>query len=76
MGRPRPPSAGLAGALLDALERAARERGCPRTVLETGTEQPEALAFYRARGYVAIPRFGVYRDEPNSLCFARELARP
>ena len=45
-------------------------------MLETGTEQPEALAFYRARGYVAIPRFGVYRDEPNSLCFARVLARP
>ena len=67
---------GLAGALLDALERAATRAGCPRTVLETGTEQPEALAFYRARGYAAIPRFGVYRDEPNSLCFARELARP
>ena len=67
---------GLAGALLDALEQAAASAGCPRTVLETGTEQPEALAFYRARGYVAIPRFGVYRDEPNSLCFARVLARP
>ncbi|WP_328309307.1 GNAT family N-acetyltransferase [Actinomycetospora sp. NBC_00405] len=66
---------GLAGTLLDALERAAASAGCPRTVLETGTEQPEALAFYRARGYVAIPRFGVYRDEPNSLCFARVLAR-
>lgn len=66
---------GLAGALLDTLESAATQAGCRRTVLETGTEQPEALAFYRARGYVAIPRFGVYRDEPNSLCFARVLSR-
>jgi ribosomal protein S18 acetylase RimI-like enzyme len=64
---------GLASAVLAGLEDAARAAGCGRTVLETGTEQPEALAFYRARGYVAIPRFGVYRDEPSSLCFAREL---
>ena len=65
---------GLAGAVLDELERAAARAGCRRTVLETGTEQPEALAFYRARGYTPIPRYGVYRDEPSSLCFARELA--
>lgn len=44
--------------------------GCRRTVLEIGTEQPEALAFYRARGHLPIPRFGTYRDEPSSLCFA------
>jgi ribosomal protein S18 acetylase RimI-like enzyme len=64
---------GLATAVLGELERTARAAGCPRTVLETGTEQPEALAFYRARGYVAIPRFGTYRDERSSLCFARDL---
>lgn len=67
---------GLATAVLGELERTALAAGCRRTVLETGTEQPEALAFYRARGYVAIPRFGTYRDEPSSLCFARELDRP
>ena len=67
---------GLAGALLDELERAATRAGCPRTVLETGTEQPEALAFYRARGYVAIPRFGVYRDEAEQPLLRARARRP
>ncbi|MEJ2890043.1 GNAT family N-acetyltransferase [Actinomycetospora aeridis] len=67
---------GVATAVLAELEGTARAAGCGRTVLETGTEQPEALAFYGARGYVAIPRYGTYRDEPSSLCFARGLAPP
>ncbi len=67
---------GLAGAVLDELERTAAAAGCLRTVLETGTRQPEAQAFYRARGYHDIPRFGVYRDEQDSVCYARELDGP
>lgn len=66
---------GLATAVLAELERTAAAAGCSRTVLESGTEQPEALAFYRVRGYTGIPGFGVYRDEASSVCFARELAR-
>jgi ribosomal protein S18 acetylase RimI-like enzyme len=65
---------GLAGAVLDELERAAAAAACERMVLETGSAQPEAIAFYRARGYAEMPGFGVYRDAPGSLCFARELA--
>lgn len=64
---------GLASAVLAELERTAAAAGCGRTVLETGTAQPEALAFYRDAGYVEMPGFGVYRDEPASICFAREL---
>jgi ribosomal protein S18 acetylase RimI-like enzyme len=67
---------GLAGAVLAELERTAGAAGCRRTVLETGTRQPEAEAFYRAHGYRVIPRFGVYRDEPDSVCYARELDGP
>jgi GNAT superfamily N-acetyltransferase len=65
---------GLASAVLAELERTARAAGCRRTVLETGTRQPEAQAFYVERGYRVIPRFGVYRDEADSVCYARELA--
>ncbi|NMO91146.1 GNAT family N-acetyltransferase [Actinomycetospora sp. TBRC 11914] len=65
---------GLATAVLAELERTARAAGCRRTVLETGDRQPEALAFYAERGYRRIPRFGVYRDEPGSICCARDLA--
>lgn len=66
---------GLAGAVLAELERSAAADGCARTVLETGDQQPEAIAFYRDAGYTDIPRFGVYRREAGSLCLARELAR-
>ena len=67
---------GLARAVLAELERTARAAGCLRTVLESGDQQPEATAFYVAVGYRRIPRFGVYRDEPGSACFARELLGP
>ncbi|HEY2222382.1 GNAT family N-acetyltransferase [Actinomycetospora sp.] len=65
---------GLAGAVLDELERTARLADCGRTVLETGVRQPEAQAFYEIRGYGRMPNFGVYRDERDSVCYARELA--
>jgi len=64
---------GIARALLAELERTAAAAGCARTVLETGDRQPEAVAFYRAAGYTDLPRFGVYREEPGSLCLARDL---
>jgi ribosomal protein S18 acetylase RimI-like enzyme len=64
---------GLAGAVLDELERRARAADCGRTVLETGVHQPEALALYEIRGYERIPNFGVYRDAVDSVCYARTL---
>jgi ribosomal protein S18 acetylase RimI-like enzyme len=64
---------GLATAVLAELERTAWTAGCRRTVLESGSQQPEALAFYRARGYGEVPGFGVYRDAPGSISFARPL---
>lgn len=62
---------GLARRMLSQLERSAAAAGCRRMVLETGDRQPEAIALYVAEGYQEIPRFGVYRDEPGSRCFAR-----
>jgi GNAT superfamily N-acetyltransferase len=64
---------GFAVALLDELERTAAAAGCRRTVLETGTRQPEAEALYRRQGYVPMPNFGVHRAEPDSTCFTRDL---
>jgi hypothetical protein len=43
-------------------------------VLETGTRQPEAIALYETAGYLRVPGFGFYRDEPLSRCMARSLA--
>lgn len=67
---------GLARTLLRHLERSAAQAGRARMVLETGTEQPEALGLYAAEGYTAVTKFGAYRDLPASVCFAKSLARP
>lgn len=64
---------GFARALLAELERTAAAAGRRRAVLETGTRQPEAITLYLSAGYAAMPRFGAYRDEPDSRCYAKAL---
>ncbi|MGW3039784.1 GNAT family N-acetyltransferase [Kitasatospora sp. NPDC001159] len=64
---------GLARAVLRRLEQTAVEAGCTRFILETGTEQPEAIALYESEGYVAIRKFGIYKDHPLSVCLGKEL---
>jgi GNAT superfamily N-acetyltransferase len=64
---------GAGRAILDALERAARDLGCRRLVLETGVRQVEAVALYRRAGFVPIPPFGEYVDSPLSLCMGKAL---
>lgn len=67
---------GLARRILALLEEDAREAGRTRMVLETGTEQPEAVALYASCGYVpATAKFGLYRMENSSLCFTKSLTR-
>ncbi|GAA2229552.1 MULTISPECIES: GNAT family N-acetyltransferase [Kitasatospora] len=64
---------GLARAVLRHLERTAAEAGRTRVILESGTEQPEALALYASEGYEAITKFGVYKDHPQSVCMGKPL---
>ena len=64
---------GVARAVLRALEEAARKEGRKRMVLETGDRQPEAIALYEKAGYLRIPDFGHYKDEPGVLSFGRDL---
>jgi GNAT superfamily N-acetyltransferase len=66
---------GLARRILAALEEDAQAAGRIRMVLETGTKQPEAIALYLSCGYQPLERkFGLYRDEPLSRCYALPLA--
>ncbi|PXX60236.1 acetyltransferase (GNAT) family protein [Nocardia tenerifensis] len=67
---------GLSRQLLAAVERSAAAAGRRRMVLETGTMQPEAIALYLSSGYLPIPGFGLYREEPGSRYFARDLGQP
>ncbi|MCM2390011.1 GNAT family N-acetyltransferase [Streptomyces albipurpureus] len=65
---------GLARRLLTALEENARAAGRTQMVLETGDQQPEAIALYASSGYTVSPRkFGHYRDYAGSRCFIKPL---
>ncbi|MCI2416587.1 GNAT family N-acetyltransferase [Saccharopolyspora sp. K220] len=64
---------GLARRLLAELETTASLAGRKRLVLETGTRQPEAISLYTSSGYTEMEKFGVYRDDPLSRCFAKDL---
>lgn len=71
--RPAARGQGVARRLLDTLETAARARGCPSLMLETGPTQPEALALYERLGYKYRGPFGDYPADPLSVFMAKTL---
>src|SRR5262245_59803807 len=64
---------GVGLAMLLALESHARATGVRRLVLETGIDQPEALALYERHQFVRCERYGEYRDDPTSVFFEKQL---
>ncbi|MDF3302816.1 GNAT family N-acetyltransferase [Streptomyces tropicalis] len=64
---------GLARRILAALEDDARAAGRVRMVLETGDQQPEAVALYGSCGYEPCVKFGYYREYDSSICLAKRL---
>jgi GNAT superfamily N-acetyltransferase len=60
---PEARSRGVARRILEALEELARRRGYSRVRLDTGTDQPHALALYQSAGYHPI-------DDYNANPFA------
>lgn len=67
---------GVARAVLAAIEQTAATAGRRRLVLETGLRQPEAIGLYTSSGYTPlVPKFGLYRDEDQSVCMVKELHR-
>jgi putative acetyltransferase len=64
---------GLARRLMDTLEQAARDAGCPLMVLETGPSQPEAIALYQRHGFEHCGPYGGYPDDPHSVFMRKEL---
>lgn len=67
---------GLARRMLAALEEDARAAGRLRMVLETGDQQPEAIALYESSGYTVCAKFGHYREYESSICMAKPLQQP
>lgn len=71
--RPEARRRGVSRAILARLEDAARAFGYGRIQLETGIRQPEAMTLYEAAGYHRIPPYGQYREDPLSVCYAKDL---
>jgi putative acetyltransferase len=61
--------------LLQKLESIASNAGVTLLRLETGVKQPEALALYRAAGFVETGAFGHYHPDPLSVFMEKPVAR-
>jgi GNAT superfamily N-acetyltransferase len=70
---PRARRRGLARHVLAHLETTAREAGADVMVLETGIEQPEAIALYLSSGYSPVEGFGHYKWSPKSRYYGKPL---
>jgi GNAT superfamily N-acetyltransferase len=64
---------GIAGKILAELETWTKELGFTRCILETGINQPEALALYHKNEFVRIPNYGQYENVKSSFCFEKVL---
>lgn len=64
---------GLGTAVLRALENQGRQLGYTTVRLETGTQQPEAMAFYERMGYTRIDCYERWSGYPLSVCFEKTL---
>lgn len=64
---------GLARRLMAALEDSAARAGHRSVVLNTGQQQPEAIALYERLGYRAVPGYGVYACAPDAVFLGRDL---
>jgi putative acetyltransferase len=63
----------LGHAILERLEQHARAQNLRCIRLETGIAQVAALALYRSAGYLDIPPFGPYRDDPLSVFMEKPI---
>jgi putative acetyltransferase len=66
---------GIASVVLSELENWCRELGYQKCILETGRNQPEAIAMYQRNQYTIIPNFGKYAGVENSVCFEKDVSK-
>lgn len=64
---------GFATKVLQELVLWSKELQYHYLVLETGLQQPEAIALYKKNGFVIIPNYGQYIGIENSVCFKKEI---
>ena len=64
---------GIATTVLKELEIWASENNYSHCVLETGTNNPEAIALYQKSGYEIIPNYGQYKNIETSVCLKKSI---
>lgn len=64
---------GLAQAIVAALEYGAARAGHECVVLNTGQQQPEALALYGDLGYGPVGGYGIYAHSPDAVFLGKQL---
>ena len=64
---------GIGKWILRELEQWAKEEGFLISKLETGINQPEAIAAYEKSGYDRIPNFPPYVEVKESICMKKYL---
>jgi len=64
---------GIARRMLEMLEGEARALGVTKLMLETGTQQPEAIALYSKTGFSLTGPFGDYPPSPLNVFFEKHL---
>ena len=64
---------GIAGLILNELEKWAQELNFSSCILETGKRQVEAVRLYTKSKYTVIPNYGQYQHMENSICFIKHF---
>ena len=66
---------GVARGMLDELQKWAGELNFDSCILETGKNQPEAIALYLSTGFTPIPNYGQYLKVENSVCMKKLISK-
>jgi ribosomal protein S18 acetylase RimI-like enzyme len=72
--RPQFRGLGLGKLMLNHLIEHALARNINVIRLETGIHQHQAIRLYEGEGFLRIPPFPPYREDPNSRCYEKRLA--
>ena len=71
--RPEFRGQGIAIGILTALENWATEYDFTNCILETGTNNPEAIQLYTKMGYSIIPNYDQYENVVTSVCLGKSI---
>lgn len=72
--RPEARRKGVARRLMEAVELHAAKSGCHRALLDTATDTPEAVAFYKSLGYHVLKGgYGSYAGDADCICFEKAI---